>query len=156
MYGDWRKAGIILKRMSIGLYPLAEARLMQDGKLILDKMISHIELQDLDWTPLSEKTVARKGHDEIMIETGWLKDNLGVRRIKSTVKGSTIFIGASPWKKHKPSGEKFSDIMIYLEYGTDTQPPRPLMRPTWEEVRKDIENNWSMMLSDLISGKGGF
>ena len=82
--------------------------------------------QDLSWTPLSEHTIELKGGDStIYVETGQLRSGLSVRRIKSSSTGSTIFVGASPWKRHN-GGMKLSDLLIWLEYGTDKMPPRPL------------------------------
>lgn len=151
MFGDWKKAGVLLKKMSAGIFPFAEAQLLADGRLVLERMLEHIDNQDLNWTPLSEDTVRIKGSNQIYVDTGWLQSNLDVRRIKGALRGTKIFIGASPWKTHQPSGLKFSDLMIYLEYGTATSPPRPLVRPTWEEVRPIIEDNWEQMLKDFIT-----
>ena len=125
MTGDWNKAGIFFKNLAVKLKPAFEAQLYEDGEFVLKTMKDHIDKQDLNWTPLSEKTIELKGGDDtIYVETGQLKDGLVVRRIKSTVKGSTIFVGASPWKRHE-GGMKMSDLMIWLEYGTDKIPPRP-------------------------------
>lgn len=154
--GDWDKAGMVLKALSSGSIPVAfKAQLQEDGNMFLEAVINHIDRQDLSWTPLSERTIELKGGDDtIYVETGYLKKNLSVRKIKSAKNGFTIFVGASPWKTHKPSGVKFSDLMIWLEYGTDKIPPRPLIRPTWEEVEPLIKNNWQKCLKDLID-RGG-
>lgn len=150
-YGDWSRAGKALRLLSTNILPAFKAQIDEDGRLVLDTMIEHIERQDLNWIPLSPHTVALKGGSEtIYVETGYLKENLEVRRIKSSKDSYSIFVGASPWKKHKPSGKKFSDLMIWLEYGTDKMPPRPLIRPTWEEVSPIIEKNWSSLLSSLV------
>ena len=97
----------------------------------------------------------QKGHDKIYVETGWLKENLSVRRITIKPLRSTIFVGASPWKTHKPSGKKFSELMIMLEYGTDEIPARPLIRPTWAEIEKEIKAGWRKMFKDKLR-KGAF
>lgn len=150
--GDWKGAGIILQRLSASVSPIAEARLHEDGKIVLKRLVQHIDRQDLNWTPLAQRTIEAKNSEKIYIETGWLKDNLVVRRLKNNPRGSTIFIGASPWKRHQPSGEKFSDIMIWLEYGTDKIPARPLIRPTWAELEKELKDNWRGMIRELIRG----
>ena len=150
--GDWNRAGLYLKNLAVKLKPAFEAQLYEDGEFVLKKMQGHIDSQDLPWTPLSEKTIALKGGDDtIYVETGQLRDGLTVRRIKSTVKGSTIFIGASPWKKHE-GGMKMSDLMIWLEYGTDKIPPRPLIQPTIEEVEDILRDNWEDLMKELIKG----
>lgn len=155
--GDWQKAGAVLKALSSGgaVTNAFKAVLQEDGELFLEKVIEHIDKQDLDWTPLAESTIELKGGDDtIYVETGYLRNNLSVRKIKSSKNGFTLFIGASPWKTHKPSGMKFSDLMIWLEYGTDKTPPRPLIRPAWDEVEPLIKKHWQECLKDIISGMG--
>lgn len=155
MTGDWHRAGITLKNLAVKLYPAFSAKIYEDGEMVLERMKGHIYNQDLNWEPLAESTVALKGGDTtIMIDTGTLVDGLTVRRIKSTTKGSTIFVGASPWKTHAPSGMKMSDIMIWLEYGTDKIPPRPLVEPTMEEVAHLLQRGWKEYLEDLIKNGG--
>ena len=150
MTGDWNKAGLYLRNLTVKLKPAFEAQLWEDGQMVLEKMQGHIDSQDLNWTPLAERTVELKGGDTtIYVETGQLRDGLTVRRIKSTVKGSTIFIGASPWKRHS-SGMKMSELMIWLEYGTDKIPPRPLVEPTIEEVKDIIQDNWKELMQELL------
>lgn len=153
-FGDWTRAGIVLQGLSVNLLPAFKAQLEEDGNLILKTLINHIDAQDLPWTPLSERTIELKGGDStIYVETGYLRDNLQVRRVKSVANGVTLFIGASAWKR-TPSGVKLSDLMIWLEYGTDKIPPRPLIRPTWDEVEPILKNNWRALLQDLIETGG--
>ena len=148
--GDWNRAGLFMKNLAVKLRPAFEAQLWEDGQFVLQKMRDHIDNQDLNWTPLAERTVELKGGDTtIYVETGQLKDGLTVRRVKSSVKGSTIFIGASPWKHHE-GGMKMSELMIWLEYGTDKIPPRPLVQPTLEEVESILKNNWKELMKELI------
>jgi hypothetical protein len=151
--GDWNKAGLYLQNLAVKLRPAFKAQIDEDGQFVLEKMQGHIDNQDLSWTPLAERTVELKGGDTtILVETGTLRNGLNVRRIKSTASGSTIFIGASPWKRHAPSGAKLSDLMIWLEYGTDKLPPRPLIQPTIEEVEDILKEHWKTLMSDLVKG----
>lgn len=153
-FGDWTKAGVILQGLKVNLCPAFKAQLQEDGELILKTVLNHIDRQDLDWTPLAERTVELKGGDDtIYVETGYLKDNLEVRKIKAPKDGITLFVGASAWKR-TPSGAKFSDLMIWLEYGTDKMPPRPLIRPSWEEVEPTIRQHWRDLLQSLIETGG--
>lgn len=148
--GDWNRAGVYLRNLAVKLKPAFEAQLWEDGNLVLDTMRGHIDSQDLSWTPLAERTVELKGGDTtIYVETGELRNGLTVRRVKSSTRGSTIFVGASPWKRHK-GGMKMSELMIWLEYGTDKIPPRPLVQPTIEEVEDLIKNNWKDLMRELI------
>lgn len=148
--GDWNRAGVYLRNLAVKLKPAFEAQLWEDGQLVLDTMKSHIERQDLNWTPLADRTIELKGGDDtIYVETGALKNGLTVRRVKSTAKGSTLFIGASPWKHHE-GGMKMSELMIWLEYGTDKIPPRPLVQPTIEEVEDLLKKHWKDLMKELI------
>jgi len=152
-FGDWTRAGMILQGLNVKLQPLFTAQLEEDGNLVLNTLLGHIESQDLPWVPLSEKTVELKGGDTtIYVDTGFLRDNLQVRRVRAPKDGITLFVGASAWKR-TPNGVKFSDLMIWLEYGTDSSPPRPLIRPTWSEVEPIIKANWRELLSELVKGR---
>lgn len=151
--GDWNRAGLYLQNLAIKLNPAFQAQFEEDGQFVLETMRGHIDKQDLSWTPLSEHTIELKGGDDtIYIETGTLRDGLSVRRIKSSTKGSTIFVGASPWKRHAPSGAKLSDLLIWLEYGTDKIPARPLVQPTIEEVRDLLQKHWKDLFESLVKG----
>lgn len=150
MTGDWNRAGLKLQNLAVKLSPAFEAQFMEDGEFVLKTMQGHIDSQDLNWTPLSERTIELKGGDTtIYVETGQLRNGLVVRRIKSSVKGSTIFVGASPWKRHE-GGMKMSDLMIWLEYGTDKIPPRPLVQPTIEEVKDILRDHWEDLFKKLV------
>ena len=151
-YGDWARAGAVLRGLSKNLTPAFVAQLKEDGELVLEKLQGHIDSQDLGWAPLSEHTIALKGGSEtVYVETGFLRNNLKVRKVRSPRNGVTFFIGADAWTT-TPSGEKFSDVMIWLEYGTDKIPPRPLIRPTWEELEPIIKEHWKDLLQDLVEG----
>lgn len=151
-FGDWTKAGIILQALSTKLTPAYSVQLQEDGDFILEKLRGHIDAQDLSWTPLSEKTIALKnGDDTIYVETGYLRDNLKVRKVKSPSNGVTFFIGANAWDR-TPEGVKLSDLMIWLEYGTHKNPARPLIRPTYEEVADTLKSNWTKLLNEIVKG----
>ena len=153
MYGDWAKAGVVLKRLAVNLNPFAKGMLYEDGQLVLETIQGHIDNQDLNWIPLAKSTVRAKGRDDIYVETGSLRNGLTVRKIKSSKDDLVLFVGASPWKRHAPSGKKMSEILIFLEYGTSRIPPRPLVEPTFEEVKSKIQKEWRGAIADFIGGK---
>lgn len=151
-FGDWTRAGVVLQALSTKITPAFSVQLQEDGEFILEKLIGHIDSQDLSWTPLAESTIVLKnGDDTVYVETGYLKDHLKVRKVKSPKSGVTFFIGASAWDR-TPDGVKLSDLMIWLEYGTDKIPPRPLIRPTMGEVESTLKSNWKKIIEDLIKG----
>lgn len=154
MTGDWNRAGLLLRNLAVNLCPAFQAQFEEDGQFVLETMQGHIDKQDLSWTPLAEHTIELKGGDTtIYVETGTLRNGLSVRRIKSSMTGSTIFVGASPWKKHAPSGAKLSDLLIWLEYGTDKLTPRPLVEPTIKEVQDILKDHWTDLFKDLVKGE---
>jgi hypothetical protein len=148
-FGDWTKAGAVLQALGKNLKTRFSVQLQEDGEFILSTLKGHIENQDLNWRPLEPETVIRKGNDLIYIETGFLFDNLEVRKVRAPKDGITFFVGASAWKR-TPDGVKLSDLMIWLEYGTHVIPPRPLIRPTLEEVTPIITKNWGEILKKII------
>lgn len=149
--GPWGQVQKILDRLSVKLYPSFQARIMESGELYLQTVLGHIDAQNLSWTPLSERTIELKGGDTtIYVETGWLYNNLAVEKIKSNKTEFAIFVGASKTKV-TPKGERFSDLMIWLEYGTDKMPPRPLLRPSWTEVEPLIKETLSSGLVNIIT-----
>ena len=152
-FGDWTRAGVVLQGLSVNIFPAFSAQIMEDGEMIVKTLKGHIEAQDLPWTPLSERTVAIKGNDTIYIDTGTLMNGIKVRRVRSVANGLTIFVGANPWTKGA-GGDKLSDVMIWMEYGNSKQPPRPLIRPTWDEVEPIIRGNWEALLKDLVNTGG--
>ena len=48
---------------------------------------------------------------------------------------------------------KLSDLLIWLEYGTDKIPPRPLVQPTIKEVEKILQDHWKDLFEDLVKGE---
>lgn len=154
-FGPWAQAGATLQALSVNIAPAYKAQLREDGELFLETVQGHIDAQDLPWPPLADHTVQLKGGSEtVYVESGYLRDSLEVRVIRSSQDGLALFVGASSWKHHPESGEKLSDLMIWLEYGTDRIPPRPLIRPSWEEVEPIIKQHWQELIADLVTNGG--
>lgn len=150
--GDWNRAGLHMHNIAARLRPEFEALMLSDGQFVLEKMRGHIDSQDLGWTPLTEHTIELKGgNSTILVETGALRDGLIVRRVKSSASGLTLFIGASPWKSH-PSGMSMSQLMIWIEGGTSRMPPRPLIKPTIDEVKDILQSHWVDLMKEIVMG----
>jgi len=155
MTGEWQTAGAKIDFIGRRLTPSATKAMRQCGEELIDVMRGHIEKQDLPWKPLARTTVIMKGSSLIYIETGDLYENgFKVRALKSDKKGSTFFVGANPWTRHKPSGKKMNELLTELEYGTDKIPPRPIVRPSVEEFKMDFPKKFAKYMS-LELGKGG-
>lgn len=154
-YGDWAKADVVLRGLANNMTAVFKATVDKNGELIREKLVGHIDSQDLNWVPLSEKTIALKnGNSTIYVETGTLRDGIVCRRISAPAKGYSLAIGCNPWTRNE-DGTKLSDILIYLEYGTLKMPARPLLRPTWDEMKSVVKADMRRTLKGMIRGEIG-
>ena len=155
MTGQWQTAGAKIEFIGKNLTPKATEAMREAGEELAEIMRNHVRNQDLSWKPLAPSTVQQKGSNLIYIDTGDLLANgFKVRALRGKQKGAKFFVGANVWTKHKPSGLKMSDVMTYLEYGTDKIPPRPLIRPSVEEFKTDFPKKFSKYMNVEL-GKGG-
>lgn len=146
--GDWKKLKRDLNRLSKKLVPAFRAAVNESGELVLETLKGHIQAQDLNWAPLAEHTVELKGGDTtILVETGFLLES-GFEMRKLSANGLTIYVGAS--SVTHPSGVPVKDLLIWIEYGTDKMPARPLMRPTMDEMKEEIPKIFDECLRDLL------
>lgn len=151
LYGDWDKLLNKMQKLSKYLVPQAKAKLYEDGKIVVEMLQSHIDNQDLPWPSLSEVTLKQKEIQDIYFETGELRDNFCITPVRSNGNDVKYFIGVSPSKVHK-SGLKFTELLMYMEYGTMTQPARPLIAPTSKEVSDRFKKEWKQFLLEEIRG----
>ncbi len=153
--GEWNIAERVLNSLSKNLYPEFKAYVDTAGQLYLDKVLSHIDSQDLGWTPLSEHTIAVKGGSStILVETGFLRGGIQAISVSSSDTAYSIFVGAMQGINH-PSGMPLSDLMMWIEYGTDRMPARPLIRPSWDEVKDQVTKEALKLLQNsVMSGRG--
>jgi HK97 gp10 family phage protein len=127
------------------LTPLCKVAIMDSGKLVLDKIVEHIDNQDLGWKPK-----AKNPGQPLYMETGTLKRDLQVTKLGETDNGISIFIGPPPNGIHEPSRLPYKELMVYLEFGTSKAPARPLIRPTWNEMKPIIEKYIKQYLRDKL------
>lgn len=84
--------------------------LEKGGKIIEEEAKRVIGTYDYNWPPLAESTVARKGTDDPLLETGELRDS-----ITHIVRGNSVFIGSDLEKA------------VWQELGTSKIPPRSFL-----------------------------
>ena len=145
--GDWAKIRHVLGYGLPKLAPHLLGKMDEYGNIALEVIRGHIKSQSLPWTPLSSETVRIKGHDTIYVETGMLSNGLEVK--KMGVGKNEIFIGFSEGNFHE-SGESFAQLMIFNEYGTINSPARPLIRPSFEEVKKMVGKDLKPVIEKFI------
>lgn len=150
--GDWDKVSKLLHNLSTNMFSAFKVEIQDNGELFLQAVVDHIDNQDLSWEPLSDRTIELKGGDDtIYVETGFLRDNLKALKVTSTMKKISFFVGA-PSTVRTSEGVKLSDLMVWLEYGTDKITARPLLRPTWGEIEPVIKNNLRTLVESLLRG----
>jgi len=121
--------------------------------LFMRKLVEHIDKQDLNWEPLSERHVMRKGFDDAWFWHLDLIDSLDVLKEKEVYKSSprgkhipnVRYVSRAEYELSFPkglthySGFKYEELAIILELGSKDGriPPRPLFEVVWKEVVKE-------------------
>lgn len=122
------------------------------GEYTVEKIQGHIDDQDLSWTPLSDRTIELKsGDSRIYIQTGLLRDSFKVLKVELAGTDTKVYVGVDP-SVTTEDGTSVSDILMYMEYGTDKQVPRPLVQPTFEELKPLLKKECMEQLRDLLRG----
>ena len=147
--GDWERLQRCLFGLANNLNPDFIAQFDEDGEFVVEKMKGHIAAQDLGWAPLSPNTIRLKGHSTIYVETGTIYGSIEAKKISSGAGGCTIIVGVPAGAGH-PSGYSMGTIMGWLEYGTSKQPPRPLIRPVYDEVQSILQEHWKSLFLDEV------
>lgn len=140
--GDWNKLANKLTSLPSDIAQAKEQGLEKAGDETVKTIKGHLERQDLGWTPLDESTIKEKGHSKILIETGTLASSIKLTEVSK----DAIFIGANDTSY--PNGESVNDVLKYHEFGTETEPPRPLVRPSFNEVQPKVKN---MLKEEIIN-----
>ena len=145
--GGWNAAINLLSKLVRDIKPEYTAQLNEDAELVLKKLQGHIDAQDLGWAPLSDTTVALKGGDTtILVETGTLRNSMKVKRISAG--DIAFFVG--PDGTEPRTGVSSQQLMLWIEGGTDRMPPRPLLKPTLDEVKDILKRHWKEILKGLF------
>lgn len=142
--GDWMALRNKLMQVAKESPNAIKKEVHESGKYVKETMQQHIERQDLNWAGLSESTIKQKGSDEIYIDTGELKNSIQVR-----TKENVAEVSVSD-SLHKDSNLTNQQVLQIMEYGTLTQPSRPLVQPTFKETVPKIKKNFESLVEDMI------
>lgn len=149
MTGDWHRVNVTLNKLHSDLVPTLKAKISEDGEVVLEKLTGHIYSGDLGWTPLSPDTIRLKqGNSTVLIETGSLAGSFTVQRFEFDT-GITVFIGIPDGASH-PSGVSASTLMLWIEQGTSRMPARPLIQPTYEEIKELLPEGWLDVIKQFM------
>lgn len=146
--GDWSAVESIMSRWGHNVIPEMQREMEESGELIVERLKAHIAAQDLGWAPLAPSTVAKTG-SQIYVDSGALSNSFESKPI-SGFGDITIKIG--PEGGH-PSGYSAQTIMQWMEFGNSKQPARPLMRPTWDEMRPVVLAKLMLAVAKIAGGK---
>jgi hypothetical protein len=114
------------KQFEINMGLASEAILIEIAVLIGDEAKSRIGEYQTGWAPLAASTVARKGNDRPLLDTGELKASISAYVKMHGPQHGSAYIG-TPLEKG-----------LWHELGTSKIPPRPWLLPAALEARKDI------------------
>ena len=117
----------------------ANETLVAFAESVAEDVKKTVEEQKLKWAPLSPEYLKHKkdkGLDErILIATrDYLDNGIGVYK-----KDNYVVVGPLPGK-HKDSDLSYQDLAMFLEYGTENMPARPLWRPLRAEAKEKIKS----------------
>lgn len=138
--GDWDKVHELVHGLQSNMKKAQGIALKRWGLLAEKIAVTHISTQDLGWEPLSPKTIAqkiRKGYSENI----YVMSSTYFQSITSWVDKDKVLAGVKKDATNKLTGESLGSIAMWLEYGTETMPSRPLWAPTLKEVKEKIKSD---------------
>lgn len=142
VFGDWGKLKKLCNSLDKNIEVEVDKTLESKAEQIQNELISMIENQTGGWTPLDADTVKQKGHSKILYDTGNLVNSIEV--LESGDKHIIAFTGGHD------RGLSNSDLAQIHEYGTDTIPSRPIVRPVYERYKGSIPEEVSNIVEKEI------
>lgn len=138
--------------------------------LFMQKLVDHIDRQDLDWPELSERHIRRKGHADAWYWQFDLIDSMDLLKEKEVYTGSpkhrhipsVRYVTRAEYELSFPkglthySGFGYEELAVILELGSKDGriPPRPLFEHVWKEVLEEADIKMSKAakrgLSDFL------
>nr|DAJ02128.1 MAG TPA: virion morphogenesis protein [Caudoviricetes sp.] len=122
--GDWNKLFATLDRLK-NVEKEVDDDAKNQAEMLKQAIQNYIINQQGSWLPLSPYTVNKKGNDTILIETGKLVDSVTVDKVGE----ADYFVHFTGWNTDKSNEQ----VATENEYGTSTAPPRPFVRPVYEQ-----------------------
>lgn len=136
-YGDWMRMQVAVKRIASPRLLHRVERIMEDlGEDIKKWVQRHVRRQDIDWEPLADMTVERKGSEKIYFDS---YDYIGSITVVTEKTRDSVSVEVAPRGTHD-TGIDMQTLADYLEYGTRYMPARPLWRPVFAEVENSKES----------------
>jgi hypothetical protein len=106
------------------------------GRIVRDEARRVLGTYDYNWSPLSARTIARKGTDNPGIETGEMRDNTNYRADEHSAEiGSDL------------------DKAVWFELGTSRQPPRSYLAGAFQHQRAHVVDAIGRVIVGHLSGQ---
>jgi hypothetical protein len=99
------------------------------------------------WKPLSVPYMKYKKAHNLSLKT-WEATGLLYKSIVYRKRNGKYYVGIDPYKRYPNGGPKVIDIAKIMEYGSRKNPARPLFRPLFSYIRKNIGRYWKKFLKD--------
>ena len=141
-YGDWNKLYAALDKLK-NVEKEVDDDAKQQAEMLKQAIQSYVIGQQGGWTPLSPYTVEKKGSSTILIETGTMINSLTVDKV-----GEADYLVHFTGMNAEKSNEQ---VAVENEYGTSTAPPRPFVRPVYEQEGKKAVEGVMNAIKELIS-----
>lgn len=156
--GSWRRIPIALSQI-----PSLKDKAEEFAEIAADytkvRLQEYILGQEGNWAPLTEEYAKRRakegGDSRVLVRSGTFVRGVRIQKRKYPNKTS-YFIGWLDADNYSPPYNRFSgltmaDIALILEYGTDTMPARPFIRPVWEQMRAYLERRFVSEIREELS-----
>lgn len=152
-FGEWSRAGIVLRRMSVTLNNKMKERIRNDADDLLQKLQTYIETGMVK-PPDAPTTLAKKyPEDRPWIESYTLLDSMKVKVKESDARRGrqSIFIGVDKGVREPRTGVDVNQLAQWLEFGTDKMPPRPVFHPVMEDNKDRLKKEWKRLVGETIA-----
>jgi hypothetical protein len=127
--------------LSSGAREIEESAVTVAAKFLLERAKAAIGTYEFGWVPLAPATIAGKGADTPLLETGQMRDS-GFYEVH----GPNAIIGFTDEK------------IVYHEYGTSRIPPRPVVGGTIDKYGEHMAHllavSFGETIVEVLEGRG--
>lgn len=140
--GDWDDIQKFCKNFGKEFEKEGSKYIEEQSKMVKDTVQRRIKNGE-GMKALKPNTIKKKGSSKPLIETGTLLDSISIE-----IKGLSLKVGPTG---NNPSGLSNEEQALYHEFGTQRIPPRPFMRPSYEEVEPKLKDEICEVVSNIIN-----
>ena len=141
-FGDWNNLYATLDKLK-NVEKEVDDDAQQQAEMLKQAIQSYVTGQQGGRTPLAPYTVNKKGSSTILIETGTMINSLTVDKVGD----ADYFIHFTGMNAEKSNEQ----VAVENEYGTSKAPPRPFVRPVYEQEGKKAVEGVMTAIRELIS-----